>query len=291
MAHADVLIVDDDEATRQGLCALLTNAGFTVDQAGDGTTALKKIERHGFNVVLLDIQLPGVGGLEVLARCVASATPSKVIVMTGVDATDTALNALRGRAYNFVPKPIEPQHLVDVVRRALATAPDVPAFEVISARPEWVELLVPCTREAAERIQSFVQQLEADLPGDVRESVGLAFRELLLNGIEWGGGLDPNQKVRVACLRAGRLLLYRISDPGPGFTFDNLPHAAIGKGSDGVSHDRVREEMGIRPGGFGLVLISAIADELIYNEQQNEVVFVKYLDEPSSPADAVGDRV
>jgi anti-sigma regulatory factor (Ser/Thr protein kinase) len=101
-----------------------------------------------------------------------------------------------------------------------------------------------------------------------------------MNGIEWGGGLNPEQKVRVACLRAKRMLLYRISDPGPGFSFENLSHAAIFEGGDGLSHDRVREEKGIRPGGFGLVLIRASADELIYNEQQNEVVFVKYLDEP-----------
>jgi FixJ family two-component response regulator/anti-sigma regulatory factor (Ser/Thr protein kinase) len=276
---ADVLIVDDDDATRQGLCTLLRNAGFTVDEAADGASALTKIDRRAFNVVLLDMQLPGIGGLDVLARCVSAATPSKVIVVTGVDPTDTALNALRGRAYEFIPKPIQPQHLIDVVRRALATA-DVRAIEVVSARPEWVELLVPCTREAVERIQGFLRQLDADLPGELRESVGFAFRELLLNGIEWGGGLDPNQKVRVACLHARRMILYRISDPGPGFTFDNLAHAAIGKGGDGVSHDLVRQKMGIRPGGFGLVLVGAIADELIYNEQQNEVVFVKYLDQP-----------
>jgi DNA-binding response OmpR family regulator len=275
----DVLIVDDDDATRQGLGALLRRAGFAVDEARDGTSALAKIDKHRFNVVLLDMQLPGIAGLDVLARCVGRTPPSKVIVVTGVDPTDTALNALRGRAYEFIPKPIDPQHLIAVVRRALSTA-DVRAIEVVSAQPEWVELLVPCTREAVERIQGVLRQLDADLPVDLRESVGLAFRELLLNGIEWGGGLDPKQKVRVACLRARRMLLYRISDPGPGFTFDDLAHAAIGKGGDGVSHDLVREKKGIRPGGFGLVLVGAIADELIYNEQQNEVVFVKYLDQP-----------
>jgi anti-sigma regulatory factor (Ser/Thr protein kinase) len=222
----------------------------------------------------------------VLARCVACAIPPKVIVMTGIDASDAALSALRGQAYEFVPKPIDPQHLASVVRRAVNTVADVGAIEVVSARPEWVELLVPCTREAVDRIHSFLQQLEADLPEDVRESVSVAFRELILNGIEWGGGLNPAQKVRVACLRAQRMLLYRISDPGPGFSFENLTHAAIWYGSQGLAHDRVREEKGIRPGGFGLVLISAIADELIYNEQQNEVVFVKYLDKPSADRSA-----
>jgi CheY-like chemotaxis protein/anti-sigma regulatory factor (Ser/Thr protein kinase) len=280
MTHSDLLVVDDDDATRQGLSALLANAGFAVDSARDGTEAVQKIDRHDFSVVLLDIQLPEIGGLDILGRCTAKPNPPKVIVMTGVDTTETVLSALRGQAYDFLSKPIEPSRLVEIVRRALATGLDVLPIEVLSARPEWVELLVPCTREAADRIQSFLQQLEADLPDDVRDSVGLAFRELLLNGIEWGGRLNPEQKVRVACLRARRMLLYRIADPGSGFTFDDLSHAAVHNASGGIDHDVVRQEKGLRPGGFGLVLIRAIADELIYNEQQNEVVFVKYLDSP-----------
>jgi anti-sigma regulatory factor (Ser/Thr protein kinase) len=76
------------------------------------------------------------------------------------------------------------------------------------------------------------------------------------------------------------MLLYRIADPGSGFTFDGLSHAAVDNAPGAIAHDVVREEKGLRPGGFGLVLIRAIADELIYNERQNEVVFVKYLDEP-----------
>jgi FixJ family two-component response regulator/anti-sigma regulatory factor (Ser/Thr protein kinase) len=281
MAHSDVLIVDDDEATRQGLRMLLTNVSFSVDTAADGAQALEKINMHDFGVVLVDVRLPGIGGLDLLARCIAKRPPPKVIVMTGVDTTETVLSALRGQAYDFLSKPIEPSRLVDTVSRALATGTDVTRIEVLSARPEWVELLVPCTRETADRIQSFIQELETDLPDDVRESVGLAFRELLLNGIEWGGHLNPAQKVRVACLRSRRMLLYRIADPGPGFTFDELSHASV-NAPDVIAHDVVRQEKGIRAGGFGLVLIRAIADELIYNERQNEVVFVKYLDEPAT---------
>lgn len=279
VAHPEVLIVDDDLATREGLRGLLSNAGFTVETAADGDQAIEQIGRHDFGVVLLDIRLPGVGGLEILARCTGKPTPPKVIVMTGVDISDSALDALRGQAYDFLPKPIEPLRLVEMVRRSLAAARDVPGIVVVSARPEWVELLVPCTREVVDRIRSFLQHLEVGLPDDVRDSVGLAFRELLLNGIEWGGQLDPNQKVRVACLRTRRMLLYRFADPGPGFSFEELSHAAVGHASDAIAHDDVRKAKGIRPGGFGLALIRALADELIYNERQNEVVFVKYLDE------------
>ena len=77
-------------------------------------------------------------------------------------------------------------------------------------------------------------------------------------------------------------LLYRIADPGRGFAFDGLSHAAIANPEGGMAHAEIREARGIRPGGFGLVLIRAIADELVYNERQNEVLFVKYLDETAT---------
>jgi anti-sigma regulatory factor (Ser/Thr protein kinase) len=127
-------------------------------------------------------------------------------------------------------------------------------------------------------------QLDSTLEPELRESIGYAFRELLLNAVEWGGKLDPKRKVRIACLRSERMLLYRIADPGPGFKIDQLPHAAIGQSTDDpIAHMQVREEKGIRPGGFGLMMVRASVDELIYNEKRNEVVFVKYLDPHRSP--------
>ncbi len=126
------------------------------------------------------------------------------------------MQAVRDQAYQYVSKPVEPKALVELIGRVLAAPLASPPIEVVSARPSWVELLVPCEREAADRIQSFMAHLDADLAPDVRESVGFAFRELLLNAIEWGGQLDPNRKVRIAYLRARRMLLYRIADPVPG---------------------------------------------------------------------------
>jgi anti-sigma regulatory factor (Ser/Thr protein kinase) len=125
-----------------------------------------------------------------------------------------------------------------------------------------------------------MSQLDAALAPDVRASISYAFRELLLNAVEWGGKLDPTRTVRIACLRAKRMVMYRIADPGTGFNIENLPHAAVGQPSeDPIAHMEVREAKGIRPGGFGLLTVRASVDELLYNEQRNEVVFVKYLDE------------
>ncbi len=118
-----------------------------------------------------------------------------------------------------------------------------------------------------------------EVPDDVRESIGLVFHEMLMNAIEWGGKFDSNRKVRIAYLRARRMLLYRIADPGSGFRFDDLSHAAVSYPTEEFTQSAsVRQQKGLRPGGFGVLMARRLTDELLYNEAHNEVVFVKYLD-------------
>ena len=273
-----ILVVDDDKTTRLVLRRVLTSAGFSTAVAKDGVEALKAIDGGTFDLMLLDVWMPRMNGLELLAKLRTSKNRPRVVVMTSDDAPETLLKAVREQAYKYVHKPVESSALLDTVEDALA-APESPPIEVVSARPEWVELLVPCTREAAGRLETVMAHLDANLAPDVRESIAYAFRELLLNAVEWGGKLDPSRTVRIACLRAKRMLMYRIADPGPGFDIDQLPHAAIGQPADDpIAHMHVREAKGIRPGGFGLLTVRASVDELLYNEQRNEVVFIKYLD-------------
>lgn len=274
-----ILVVDDDRAFRHAIGSLLEEAGHMVARAADAPQALAHLRRDAVDLLLLDIGLPGMSGLELLRELGASAPPI-VVVITGDDTPETLLSALRAQAYRYVTKPVRPREVVEVVEEALAAAPAaVLPIEVVSARPEWVEIVAPCALEVADRLQQFMMQLETSLPDDVRQSVGQAFRELLSNAIEWGGRLDPTRKVRISCLRARRMLIYRILDPGEGFSLESLTHAAISNHPDDpLGHAFVREEKGLRPGGLGIAMTRALVDELIYNEARNEVVFIKYLD-------------
>ena len=275
-----ILVVDDDRGTRHILQTLLTNGGYETAVAKDGVEALKALDRDQFDLLLLDVWMPRMNGLELLARLRTRASKPRVVVMTSDDAPQTLLETVRENAFRYVHKPVQPPDLLNTVRQVLA-APEIPPIEVISARPEWIELVVPCTREAVDRIQPVMAQLEGKLAPDVRDAIAYAFRELLLNAIEWGGQLDSTRRVRIACLHSPRMRMYRIADPGPGFKVEELPHAAIGQPTDQpIEHMRVREEKGIRPGGFGIVSVRASVDELIYNEKRNEVVFIKYLQDP-----------
>jgi CheY-like chemotaxis protein/anti-sigma regulatory factor (Ser/Thr protein kinase) len=272
-----ILVADDDRTTRFAISSMLKKAGYAVTAAKDGAEALRNIQKKSFDLVFLDIWMPKLTGLEVLARVRAGKSRPKIIIMTSYGTPETLLRAIREQAYEYLSKPFPPKESVEVAARALKQDAS-PPIKVISAQPHWVELLIPCTREAAERIHSFLMKLEADLPDDLRNTIGLAFKELLFNAVEWGGKLDPNRKVRIAQVRSSRLLLYRVADPGPGFSFKGLTHAAVGQPADEpIAHTNVRDQLGIRPGGFGITMIRGIADELLYNEAQNEVIFIKYL--------------
>ena len=100
-----------------------------------------------------------------------------------------------------------------------------------------------------------------------------------MNAIEHGGGLDPNQQVEISYLRARHMVTCQITDPGPGFTLDEIPHAAIANPEDNpLRHIELREAQGMRPGGYGVLLTQRLVDELMYSERGNEVTLVKYLD-------------
>ena len=158
-----------------------------------------------------------------------------------------------------------------------------PPIVILSASPDWVELLAPCEVETAHRMLSLMSWFLADLNEQFRDSVEQALHELLFNAVEWGGGLDPSKQVRISFLRGQRMVLFRIADPGRGFRLRDLTHSAI---NNPVGHPALhmeeREKKGLRPGGYGLMMVRAAVDELIYNELQNEVVIIKYLDAASS---------
>jgi anti-sigma regulatory factor (Ser/Thr protein kinase) len=151
-------------------------------------------------------------------------------------------------------------------------------IEVVSATPEWVELRAPCDLAAIQPLQKLLTRLDVDLPKEVGEAISYAFREMLCNALEYGCRLDPRERIEVRFVRLKRALICRIKDPGEGFDPSRLEHAAVSNPDDDpLRHASVREEKGLRAGGFGILLASRLVDELVYNERHNELMFVKYL--------------
>jgi CheY-like chemotaxis protein/anti-sigma regulatory factor (Ser/Thr protein kinase) len=276
---AKILVVDDDAELHELIRVALTRAGYEVVNANNALDGLDVLAHQKVDAALLDVMMPGMDGLEMLARLRDHDEHLPVIIMTAMSTPSTVVSAMREQACDYLAKPFDMEQLLSSVESALALVPQEIHIEVLSARPEWIELRVPCSMAALDPLERFMTQLKTDLPAATRDSVTFAFREMLRNAIEHGGKNDPRQSIEVGYLRSPRLILYRIKDPGEGFQVENLYHAAIlNPENDPVQHERIREQMGLRPGGFGILIARNMVDEMIYNERHNEVVLIKYLD-------------
>jgi len=225
--------------------------------------------------------MPGLSGIELLERARELHPDLRTIVITGSRTAEVALGALRNRACDYLTKPFHLKELAEAVHDVMSRNVEA-EIEVISDKPDWIELRVPCDLSAVEPIQRFMAQLHDNLPKDSREAISQVFREMLNNAIEHGGKLDRSKKVDVKYIRLKRAILYSIRDPGEGFKIGEIEHAAVANPEDNpFRHMQVRQEKGLRPGGFGILLASQVIDELIYNQRHNELIFVKYIDDPS----------
>ncbi len=120
ITDAVVLVVDDEELIRESIGTYLEDSGFSVRQADDGSSGLKAIERHGPDVVLLDLRMPEMDGLEVLAKVTRNWPRIPVIVVTGAGVLKDAIEAVRLGAFDFITKPIIDMAILEhAVRRAV----------------------------------------------------------------------------------------------------------------------------------------------------------------------------
>jgi CheY-like chemotaxis protein/anti-sigma regulatory factor (Ser/Thr protein kinase) len=273
-----LLIVDDDPSMHELVNAMLARTEWGTTSALSGEEALKQLETQPFDLVLTDILMPGMDGLTLLTKLRALYPQVRVVAMTIKNTPDHVVGSLRHEAAGYVTKPFTRNALLQALREAHETSLDQGDIKVLSDHPQWVSLQIRCKLATAERLTQFIRELPSELGPDERENVAIAFRELLVNAIEHGGHLDPKQIVDMSYIRTARTIVYYIRDPGDGFSRDKLPHAA---GADfaqqPMRHIDLREEMGLRPGGFGMLMAKKFADEVIYSAKGNEVLLIKYL--------------
>jgi len=119
MMHGSILLVDDDEDARTLLCESLRRRGFDVHEVESGHAALEWARDHDVDVVVTDVQMPGISGVE-LAETLTVRHPNMLtLVLTGYATLDTAISAVRGGAYDYMTKPVKIDALELAIRRAL----------------------------------------------------------------------------------------------------------------------------------------------------------------------------
>jgi CheY-like chemotaxis protein len=122
IARRCILVADDDDFTRRCLSELLTANGYQIVEARDGREALEALSRLAPDLILLDLMMPNLSGLEVLQRLGAHRPPPPVIVISSMDTPNLTAQALRTGACRFVTKPFHPAEIVDEVAAALDPA-------------------------------------------------------------------------------------------------------------------------------------------------------------------------
>ncbi len=273
-----LLVVDDDPSIHELIKAMLANQNWDLDCANDGDEALSRLTTRAYDLVLTDILMPGMDGLTLLGQMRSRYPYTGMLVMTVWNTPAHILGSLENQATGYIAKPFGRDALIDTLENALSTTVGRDDIKILSDRPNWISLEIRCKITAVDRVSRFVRELPSDLEPEERERIATAFRELLMNAIEHGCGLDHTKTVDVSYIRTARSVVYYLRDPGEGFSMENLGHAAVGNTPDDpLHHVEVREQAGTRPGGFGLLLARSFADELIYSAKGNEVIFIKYL--------------
>ena len=115
----NILVVDDETSMREFLGVLLSKQGYKVSDAKNGSQALNMIQKNNFDLILTDIRLGDITGLEVLREAKKKNLDTVVIMISAYSTTEIAVEAMNEGAYDFVPKPFDNNELKQTIQRAL----------------------------------------------------------------------------------------------------------------------------------------------------------------------------
>jgi DNA-binding NarL/FixJ family response regulator len=238
-ASRAILVTGSDSEVYDLLANASSERNWLVKRSENAAEVMVQLQSTAYDLVITDVHTPGSQDVELVRRIHKVIPGAKVVVLTSQSTPNDILESMREHAFSYFCKPFDPDVLTEMITRALKLPAWEDGIEVLSACPEWIALRVRCQALTAERLLQFMRELRIDLPPEEQENIAVAFREILLNAIEHGGHFDPDQRVDIECGRTKRVLIYHVSDPGNGFSFDALQHAAISNplaAPDGTKH-------------------------------------------------------
>lgn len=271
------LLVDADPQVAKVLRRVLKCDEWHVAELADNREVLEFARARAVDLIVTGAKTTGSEDVELLRQIRRLRPHVRLIILTGESTPVDVIKAMRERAFSYFSKPFSFASLAEMVRIAAIEPAWDDGIELVSATPDWVSLIARCDLRTADRLVQFFEEM-TELPDREKINVATAFREMLLNAMEHGGNFDPRQYVEIAYVRTRKLVMCRIKDPGEGFSLEEIHHAAVSNPSnDPLRHMRFREAQQLRPGGYGLLIAKHFVDELLYSEQGNEVLLVKYL--------------
>lgn len=276
--HRRALIVDSSPQINQLLTNLFAQEEWDVDQAKDNRDALERASQQAYDLIVTGDRTSSNEDLELLRKLRLARPHTRLIILTDEFTPGDVLNSIRERAFSYFSRPFSTERFAEMIRIAMTEPFWDDGIEILSATSNWIRLAIRCDIVTANRLLQFYREASG-LPDVETEEVGTAFREILINAMEHGGKFDPRKHVEVSYVRTSRMVLCKVKDPGTGFSLEELKHSALGNPPDQpFQHMDEREQRGMRPGGFGILMTKNLVDDLLYNDRGNEVLLIKYLD-------------
>lgn len=278
VAVKNALLVEATPQLQALLLSTLDLWSWVIRNAKDNAAAFAMVQARSFDLIITSARTSAAEDIELLRKIRNLRPHTRLIIIADESTPRDVITSMREHAFSFFSTPFSRETLGEMIRNATEGPCWDDGIEVLSATPEWIQLLARSDLKTADRLLQFLDEI-ADLPDGEKHQVAMAFREMLLNAIEHGAGLDPTKYVEIEYIRARHMVSCRIKDPGLGFTLDEIPHAAIANPDDDpIRHTSVREAQGMRPGGYGVLITQRLVDQLIYGQDGNNVLLIKYLD-------------
>ena len=161
MTGIKVLVVDDEEVIRKGICRVMEGRGYQAESSESGFGAIEKLQKAPFNIVITDLKMPGMDGIEVLKAIKILQPDVPVIIITGYSTVDTAVDAMKNGAFDYIAKPFTPKQIIDMVEKALeqrtvkmqrahpAVGPSLNGFEIFVGESEAMQKVYSRIKQVA----------------------------------------------------------------------------------------------------------------------------------------------
>jgi CheY-like chemotaxis protein/anti-sigma regulatory factor (Ser/Thr protein kinase) len=268
------LVVEDERETGELLAEILRRHGFEPHVLAEGKPAVPWVRLNRPDLILLDLFLPDIDGYDVCADLKLERETNLIplVMVTARDHPQDKIHGLQVGANYYLTKPFTMDQLVHAIDQVLAWRAEL---ERSGAEGE-IHFEINSDTKYLEDLNHLLGSLFlfSGMSDDQVRQFIMAVRELATNAIEWGHKKQVERIVTATYRIDAEKITIIIRDTGPGFDPNNLVHAA--KPEDPVSHMMVREMLGMRDGGFGILMARGLVDDLQYNEKGNEVRLVKY---------------
>jgi CheY-like chemotaxis protein/anti-sigma regulatory factor (Ser/Thr protein kinase) len=269
-----VLIVEDELDTGRLLAEHLRRWGFEPTIMVEGRPAVSWVREQKPDLVLLDLLLPDIDGFEIceLLKLERETNLIPIVMITALTSSDDKVRGLKVGANQYLTKPFTADALHRAIQNAFLWREEIKSQGTHGA----VRFQLQSDMRYLDELNSLLSSmfLYSGLTQSQAKQLTTAVRELGTNAIEWGHRKQINEIVTVDYHIDAEKITIVIRDTGPGFNPQHVPHAA--SLDDPVSHMMVRELLGLRDGGFGILMSRGLVDDLEYNETGNEVRLIKY---------------